>query len=190
MSGGSTKVAPRIQNMADVAHPEKLRRRFEELTRPNAENGCLEFTRLGPDGYGKMGITSTGGGSHNYRAPRVAWMLATGEMPPADAMVCHHCDNPACVRLDHLYVGDNSSNMRDMHRRGRGPKYEAGKRAGESNGNARLTWDDVSQIRSELASGRWGIKSELARRYSVNPATITLIAQGKMWREEDRPPSP
>jgi hypothetical protein len=32
---------------------------------------------------------------------------------------CHHCDNPSCVRPDHLYDGDQFTNMHDCVARGR-----------------------------------------------------------------------
>lgn len=34
-------------------------------------------------------------------------------------MVLHKCDNRACVRVDHLYVGTGSDNNRDAFERGR-----------------------------------------------------------------------
>lgn len=58
-------------------------------------------------------------GSKSFTAPRIA--LATlGEAPPTDKEVLHRkgCDNPACVRPDHLYVDDQSQNMLDASARG------------------------------------------------------------------------
>jgi len=39
--------------------------------------------------------------------------------PPGDLNALHHCDRPPCVRPDHLYVGTDRDNMRDMTERGR-----------------------------------------------------------------------
>jgi hypothetical protein len=55
----------------------------------------------------------------NTRAHRVAWEFAYGDIPHGK-WVLHHCDNPGCVNPEHLFLGDNAANVRDMHRKGRG----------------------------------------------------------------------
>lgn len=44
---------------------------------------------------------------------------------PEGKAVLHRCDNPPCVRPDHLYLGTQKSNMQDRLARGRNPKAEA-----------------------------------------------------------------
>lgn len=52
------------------------------------------------------------------RATRVVWAATHGPIP--DGMfACHHCDTPACIRLDHLYMGTHAENMADMSARRR-----------------------------------------------------------------------
>lgn len=65
------------------------------------------------DGYGQIRYQG-----RNWTANRVAWLLAYGP-PPDELMVLHHCDEPSCVRIDHLYLGTNADNMRDRADRGR-----------------------------------------------------------------------
>jgi hypothetical protein len=52
---------------------------------------------------------------------RVAWMLHTGAsdlLPPEDKLL-HSCDNTKCVNPDHLRIGTQKDNARDMMERGR-----------------------------------------------------------------------
>jgi hypothetical protein len=44
-------------------------------------------------------------------ATHIAWLLRHGSLPDGDML--HHCDNTRCVNPDHLYVGDDRTNIRD-----------------------------------------------------------------------------
>ena len=73
-------------------------------------DGCWEWQK---------GTFTAGYGSVRYRkktmpASRVAWALTHGgELPPKGMFVCHCCDNPLCVRPDHLFLGSNRDNQLD-----------------------------------------------------------------------------
>lgn len=60
-------------------------------------------------GYGKF---------RGMPAHRAAWILTNGRVPPG-LFVLHHCDNPPCVRPDHLFLGTQTDNMRDASQKGR-----------------------------------------------------------------------
>lgn len=51
-------------------------------------------------------------------AHRLSWQIANGSIPDG-LQVLHHCDNGACIRPDHLFVGTQADNMRDMDAKGR-----------------------------------------------------------------------
>jgi HNH endonuclease len=87
--------------------------------------GCWEWIggRMW-NGYGRFVLDQEAG--KNTRAHRFAWELANGPVP-AGRVVCHSCDNRACVRLDHLWLGTQADNLRDMREKGRG--YSPPKRA-------------------------------------------------------------
>lgn len=52
------------------------------------------------------------------KAHRMSWLLTYGAIPHGRE-VCHHCDVPACVRPEHLYIGTHGQNMRDAFARNR-----------------------------------------------------------------------
>jgi hypothetical protein len=56
--------------------------------------------------------------SARMRAHRYSWQIAFGEIP-SGLCVLHRCDNPSCVRHDHLFLGTQAENMRDRIRKGR-----------------------------------------------------------------------
>lgn len=104
-------------------------------------------------------------------AHRVAWTLTHGAIP--DGLdVCHKCDNPPCVRPDHLFVGTHADNMRDMAVKGRA--LEASKK------RSKLTEHQVRDIKAMLADGM--TQREIADRVRiVSRSAIGLIQQGRRW---------
>ena len=78
--------------------------------------GCWEWIATrNDDGYGKFFIRK---GVPRY-AHRVIWEWLNGPIPDGKRIL-HECDNPPCVRPDHLFIGNQHSNMQDMARKGRG----------------------------------------------------------------------
>mgnify|MGYP001618256634 CR=1 FL=1 len=75
---------------------------------------CWEWLRSTDNhGYGQFSLN---------RRPRkahiVSYMLTKGEIPKGQK-VRHTCDNPPCVNPDHLILGTQYDNVRDMVTRGR-----------------------------------------------------------------------
>ena len=54
-------------------------------------------------------------------AHRLAWILAHGEIT-SGVVICHHCDTPACVNVDHLFAGMQVDNVADAISKGRMPQ--------------------------------------------------------------------
>lgn len=59
-------------------------------------------------------------------APRFSWELHYGEIPEG-LYVLHECDNPACVRPDHLFLGTKGDNNTDRSRKGRNADFSGSK---------------------------------------------------------------
>jgi hypothetical protein len=108
-----------------------------------------------------------------FKAHRIAWQLARGPIP-AGLHVLHHCDNRKCVNPAHLFLGTNADNIADRMNKGRKSGC-----AGERNGRAKLTRDEVALIRSQLASGK--SQDCLAGRFGVSQSCISQIALGHNW---------
>ena len=113
------------------------------------------------------------------QAHRVAWELTKGPAP-AGMKVLHKCDNPACVRPSHLFLGTQKDNMADMVAKGR--KNAA---RGERHGSAKLTQVQVEQIRKRYVPGRGesnkGNAAVLAVEYGVSHGTITDVVT-RAWK--------
>lgn len=87
---------------------------WAKVDRSDAD-GCWEWTaHRSPKGYGAFTIT----GQTPTRAHRYAYTITYGPIPDG-LMVLHACDNPPCVRPDHLWLGTASDNMRDAYTKGR-----------------------------------------------------------------------
>ncbi len=66
-----------------------------------------------PYGYGKIKVEGK-----TKRAHRVSWEEFNGQIPEG-MCVLHNCDVPACVNPEHLFLGTQADNMRDMKQKSR-----------------------------------------------------------------------
>ncbi len=122
-------------------------------------------------GYGNFRLEGYEKGAH-----RAAWKITHGDIPKG-MCVCHHCDNPRCVRPDHLFLGTRADNTRDAASKGR---MRNGDQRGEKNANAKLTAVGVEQVRMWKASGLPNI--QIAILAGVSDRTIRSIVTGMTWR--------
>ncbi len=91
----------------------------------------------------------------------------------------HSCDNPPCVRPEHLKVGTQLENMRGASSRGRfHPDPEL--RQGTKNGNAKLSEAQVLEIRNIYATRDVSMR-EVGRQFHIDPSTVSDIVKRNIW---------
>ena len=118
---------------------------------------------------------------HLERAHRVAYMLTRGDIPPS-LQVLHKCDNRRCVNPDHLFLGTQMDNMRDMVAKGRAAVGEAlnhRPQIGALNHCAKLTENTVRNFKMRLKQGER--RATVARELGITRANAWAIAHGKSW---------
>jgi hypothetical protein len=100
----------------------KLADRFWAKVNIVAGGECWTWTRSrSRGGYGKFNARINGKRVHT--ASRIAWIICHGIIP-GRLHVLHRCDNPPCVRPDHLFLGTNLDNVRDSIAKGRRARPE------------------------------------------------------------------
>jgi len=140
-------------------------------------NGCWIWrASLYSNGYGDTKLSPFG--RRSGLAHRVSWEFTYGEIPEG-LNVCHSCDNPSCVRPDHLFVATQKENVRDMMVKGR---MVIADHRGEKNTKSKLKTEDVIYLRS-LGSGRlpYGSIKQLSRKLGVTKETLRNARKSLTW---------
>jgi len=133
---------------------------------------CWLFT-----GYrNKYGYGVIWDGRRTRLAHHIALEFVGFVIPFEGLQVLHLCDNPPCVRPDHLLIGTAQDDADDKISKGRQPR-------GENVHTAKLRQIDVDEIRRLYRAG--GTTQEvLAQRFGVNQSRISDIIRGKTWNVE------
>jgi hypothetical protein len=136
------------------------------------ENECWEWIgRKSKKGYGIMSV-----GDYEKSAHRLSYVLANEEIPD-NLCVCHSCDNRACVNPAHLFLGTNKDNVIDKLKKGRHRTFK-----GSQHFNARLSDEQVLEIRAIYASKDHPPQWKLGEMYGVSQSQIHLIVCYKEWK--------
>lgn len=127
------------------------------------QGDCIVWTGTATP-YGKLRV-----GSKFVRAHRLSYELVHGPIPN-DQCVLHRCDNPRCVKPDHLFLGTRKDNIRDAMAKGR---YRNGK--GQS-------WEQLSdeQVREARRLAAAGTKRKvIADLLQTSLSNIYGICSGR-----------
>lgn len=147
-------------------------------TQVNAATGCIEWTgQVDESGYGLIRNNVK-----RERVHRVAYDLVAGPIPEG-MLVCHRCDNRICINFSHLFLGTIQDNTADKVAKGRQAKGAGhGKRQGEAHPLARLSAQDIADIRATYMAKKT-TQHELAERYGIHQSQVSNIVNNKRWKE-------
>lgn len=148
-----------------------LEERFWKKVDKRGPDECWEWRRSkNPDGYGKVWLFNK-----MLYAHRISFEITYGKIPE-NMRVCHKCDNPGCVNPNHLFLGSQKDNMKDMILKGRAIHY-----CGEENKSSKLKSKEVCEIRKLYSMGEYSQRF-LADKYNISQRTICDIVNNKKWK--------
>lgn len=168
-----------------MARLRPLSERFWEKVDKTPGHGrdgdCWMWTsHVAKDGYGQFWVNEK---KRAERPHRLSYLMATGQ-DPTGLLVCHKCDNPLCVRPDHLFLGTNSDNMADMSAKKRTryhlyPETVLICQPGEKNPRSKLTESEVVSIIRRHRAGE--STSLLAKEFGINRNHVLKLVRGERW---------
>ena len=153
------------------------------LQGPNGDCWEWQLSRHGKMRYGTYTMQHDSN-IYSLSTHRIAYYLQFEN--PNNQCVCHHCDNPPCVRGDHLFLGTHQDNKDDSvakgrHFRGPRPNIENFKR-GEEMHWAKLTDEQVAEIIDLQKSGMTASAISRLGTYPVSRRAIAYVIEGQTWK--------
>lgn len=131
---------------------------------------CWEWQGFRNDsGYGRMVDWKTETLTH-----RISYEIATGEAIPEGMFVLHRCDNPPCLRPEHLFLGTAQDNMSDMVSKGRAHTGHL------PSNTTKLTPAKVTEIRRKYQRGY--TQCEIAAEFQISQSQVSSIVRRQNWR--------
>lgn len=118
-------------------------------------------------------------GKNKITAHRYSYILHNGTIENNKLVVCHSCDNKKCVNPEHLFLGTQKQNIRDMMSKNR---QKFGKHPGQLNGRAKITKKQVDEIRKKYYNEKISAL-KLGKEYNISESQTLRIIKKQSWRE-------
>jgi hypothetical protein len=149
---------------------EDFQKRFWAKTL-KLSNGCVIWVGGFRGNYGAIRYKGKMVSAH-----RISWEMANNKIIPPGMLVCHSCDNPACVSPDCLSVCTGSENIRQALERGR--RIPA---SGETHYNSKITDQEHKMIKlyfEKHGCEKWR-KQAIGRWFDISKSTVERILYDK-----------
>ncbi len=133
-------------------------------------------------GYGQFGVNGQTRFAHH-----IAYILTNNLPLDTKLYLCHSCDNPACVRPEHLIEGNDKINARDMMDKGRGRgQFKKGQVAtgtpfqkGLTPPKTIINKEVATNIKDRLSLGESA--TNIAKQLQLSRHIVYNIKYGKTW---------
>ncbi len=124
---------------------------------------CWNYKGCNHNKFGYKRITHN---NKRYLPHRLMYILEYGDIPD-NLLVCHKCDNPACINPSHLFLGTYKDNNRDCLNKG---NHKSGIH------RTRLNKQQKDEIRKSFVKGHpeFGLKA-LTKKYNISFTTASKI---------------
>lgn len=150
-----------LQNETEEQKLNWLKRHYEKFVTKN-NNGCWDWNGNKVHGYANF--------NHRgkiMKAHRASWIIHNGPIPEG-LFVLHTCDVRHCSNPEHLFLGNQTDNMKDMASKLR------------TKIRCKLTTEQVIEIKSLINLGV--TMTKIAKKYNVSSNAIYEIKHGITWK--------
>ena len=143
---------------------------WRKVKPPENENDCWEWTAgLQTRGYGSFTVFP----QYKERSHRFSWEFFNGPIPK-DLHVLHKCDNRKCVNPDHLFLGnqqDNTKDMLDKNRQAVGSRINC----------ATITEESVEELLEGIKNKKYTSRKQICNTFSILDDTLDYILRREGW---------
>lgn len=156
-----------------------MRQKLLDRSETMWDTGCREWKGAkNENGYGRVWD-----GERLVYTHRAMWECEKGPIP-LGMSICHQCDNPRCIEIDHLFCATHQENMRDCDQKRRRKNGAAKRRGqpspvrGEKHGLVKVTEEQVRAILRDHKD--WPAKA-VAQKFGISDSLVYGIRGGRNW---------